>query len=67
MDCTSMKLEDNSVDIYVSFETIEHFTNQEIYLSEAKRVLDKGGLFIVSTPNLEWMERNENREKKYIS
>jgi O-antigen biosynthesis protein len=39
-----------SVDIVVSFETIEHFYDHGKFLSEVKRVLKPGGLFIVSTP-----------------
>lgn len=44
-------LEDNSVDIVVSFETIEHVKNYKKFLSEVKRVLKKDGLAIISTPN----------------
>ncbi len=40
-------------DLIVSFETIEHVDNdaQAAFLSEVKRLLRPGGVFIVSTPN----------------
>lgn len=40
-------------DVFVSFETIEHLdeTEQHRFLSEARRLLKPGGLFVVSTPN----------------
>ncbi|MFH1598267.1 MAG: class I SAM-dependent methyltransferase [Patescibacteria group bacterium] len=38
-------------DVVVSFETIEHIQNQEGFLKEAKRVLKKDGLLIISSPN----------------
>ena len=46
-------LADKSVDIVVSFETIEHVNEkvQEKFLDEARRVLKKNGKFIISTPN----------------
>ena len=48
---TSIPLEASSVDIVVSFETIEHFAEQELFLKEVRRVLKPGGLFICSTPD----------------
>lgn len=49
----SIPLEDDSVDVVVSMETIEHVREpaQKRFMQEVKRVLRKGGLFIVSTPN----------------
>ena len=44
-------LPDGSVDIVVSFETIEHVANPEKFLVEVKRVLKASGVLIVSTPN----------------
>lgn len=44
-------LPDASVDLVVSFETIEHFYEHERFLGEVKRVLKPDGLFIVSTPD----------------
>lgn len=43
---------DKSVDVYISFETIEHIQPGEVatYFKEVKRVLRPGGVFICSTP-----------------
>ena len=49
----SIPLEAASVDVVVSFETIEHMTEQSQYafLDEIERVLKKDGVLIISTPN----------------
>lgn len=48
-----LPLEDNSVDVVVSFETIEHVDEeiQKKYLQEIKRVLRPNGFLVMSTPN----------------
>lgn len=51
MNAENIPLEDNSIEVVVSFETIEHLPNYEKFLSEVKRVLKKGGTFICSSPN----------------
>ena len=50
---TSLPLPDESVDVVVSFETIEHLqsTDQPAMLAEFSRVLRPEGLLIVSSPN----------------
>lgn len=50
-DARSLPLPDASVDVVVSFETIEHFAGQEAFVSEVRRVLRPDGCFIVSTPD----------------
>lgn len=49
----SLPVEDNSVDVIISFETIEHVPEeiQEKFLKEIKRVLKKDGVLIISTPD----------------
>ena len=44
---------DNTFDVVVSFETIEHVNEiiQDKFLKEVSRVLKDGGIFIISTPN----------------
>jgi len=44
-------LKDDTFDVVVSFETIEHIEDYRTFLSEVKRVLKPDGLFILSTPN----------------
>lgn len=43
----------SSIDLVVSFETIEHLTNYQVYLENLKRVLAPNGLVLISTPNKE--------------
>jgi len=50
-DASHLLLPDQSVDVVVSFETIEHLNDQETFLKECLRVLRPGGSLICSTPN----------------
>ncbi len=43
-------LENETIDVVVSFETLEHLLQQNEMLSELKRVLRKDGILIISTP-----------------
>lgn len=45
-------LPDNSVDLFISFETLEHVPHPERLIAEAKRILRPSGRFIASVPNL---------------
>lgn len=44
-------IESESVDCVISFQVIEHIKRDEEFVREVHRVLKKGGVFIVSTPN----------------
>src|SRR5262249_62399251 len=46
-------LPDRSIDVIVSFETIEHVREPETFLNECLRILAPGGTVIRSTPNEE--------------
>jgi 2-polyprenyl-3-methyl-5-hydroxy-6-metoxy-1,4-benzoquinol methylase len=50
-DATDMCFADSSVDVVVSFETLEHLRDQKEFLMECRRVLRPGGVLICSTPN----------------
>ncbi len=52
-DISRLDFEDSSIDVFVSFETIEHVGQelQEKFIAEVYRVLKDDGLFIVSSPN----------------
>ncbi len=52
-------LPDHSVDIVVSFETIEHVLDYDAFLTEMRRVLKPDGRFIGSVPNL-WCDETGN-------
>lgn len=50
-DARGIPLASASVDLVVSFETLEHFAEQEMFLAEVRRVLRPGGLLVISTPD----------------
>jgi ubiquinone/menaquinone biosynthesis C-methylase UbiE len=51
-DAANLCVPDGSMDVVVSFETIEHLKDQLKFLSECNRVLRPGGVLVCSTPNL---------------
>lgn len=58
-DGESIPIGDASVDVVVTFETIEHIKDYKKFLKEVGRVLKKDGLLILSTPNdIEFAEGN---------
>ncbi len=57
MNAENLTLADESVDVAVSFETIEHLPHVEEYLKNILRVLRPNGIYVVSTPNLEVTQR----------
>ncbi len=58
-DGVAIPLDDDSVDIVVSYETIEHIDDYRTFLKEVKRVLRPKGLLLLSTPNdVEYAEGN---------
>ncbi|MFS2033157.1 class I SAM-dependent methyltransferase [Polaromonas sp. CT11-55] len=68
-DCTRIPLKDSSVDVVVSFETIEHHDQHEAMLAEIKRVLRPNGVVVISTPEKHLLnelaqDRNEYHVKE---
>lgn len=67
---TAMPIEDNSMDVIVCFETIEHVTQQDLVIRECRRVLKEDGLLIMSTPNVHFftnkssIQENQFHEKE---
>ncbi len=58
-DGEKIPLENDSVDLVTTFETIEHIKDYRKFLDEVSRVLKDEGMAIVSTPNdLEFAEGN---------
>jgi SAM-dependent methyltransferase len=59
--CTGLPLADGSVDLAVSFETIEHIEAQARFLDELARVLKPGGLLLLSCPNkVEYSDKRDH-------
>jgi SAM-dependent methyltransferase len=50
-DARELPIPDASIDVAVSFETIEHFDGHDRFLSEIRRVLRPGGRLVISTPD----------------
>jgi ubiquinone/menaquinone biosynthesis C-methylase UbiE len=50
-DVTRLPVAHQSIDLYVSFETVEHIASDDAYVAEAARVLKPEGRFLCSTPN----------------
>jgi 2-polyprenyl-3-methyl-5-hydroxy-6-metoxy-1,4-benzoquinol methylase len=57
-------LADHSVDIVVSFETIEHLEDFDRFLVEAQRILKPDGRIIASVPNL-WVDETGQDPNPY--
>lgn len=53
--CDLSSFADSSVDLVVSFETVEHLREPQVFLKEIQRVLKPDGRFICSVPNL-WVD-----------
>jgi len=49
--CDAIPLPDASVDLVVSFETLEHHAEHDAMMREVRRVLAPGGVLVVSTPD----------------
>jgi SAM-dependent methyltransferase len=50
-DATRLPLADGSIDLVVSFETLEHVPDAEAMVREIRRVLRPNGRLVLSTPN----------------
>ena len=59
-DAVKLPIEDQSVDVVVSFETIEHFADQSGFVAEIDRVLRPDGLVIISSPDREIYSEAQN-------
>ena len=49
--CAEIPLDNNSIDLVVCFETIEHHDEHKAMMAEIKRVLRPGGVLIISSPD----------------
>lgn len=65
--CTALPLADASIDLAVSFETIEHITEQEAFLDEIARVLKPEGVLLLSCPNkAEYTDRRHFQNEFHV-
>jgi len=52
-DACSLPFEDNSFDIVILDQVLEHIINLKLAMKEIKRVLDKGGICYINVPDVE--------------
>ncbi|MGN6276253.1 MAG: class I SAM-dependent methyltransferase [Solirubrobacterales bacterium] len=65
-DIRDLRFDDDSFDVVVCFETIEHVEEPERALFEFRRVLRPGGLLLVSSPNPDvYPAGNEHHVREY--
>jgi SAM-dependent methyltransferase len=58
-DACRTHFEDDSFDLIISHEVIEHIAIQSNYVGEIKRLLRKGGHLILTTPNRYYFDRRK--------
>lgn len=63
-DVSRLPFEDKSFDAIVSFETIEHIPNYQMFINEAFRVLKNNGSLIISSPNRTITSPNKSLKEK---
>jgi glycosyltransferase involved in cell wall biosynthesis/ubiquinone/menaquinone biosynthesis C-methylase UbiE len=63
--CDAIPLPDQSVDLVVSFETIEHHDKHEEMMLEIRRVLRPGGVVIISSPDKQVYSIEPNYQNPY--
>ena len=65
--CTQLPLADASIDLAVSFETLEHIEGQEAFMDELARVLSPDGVLILSCPNkLEYSDKRNYANEFHV-
>jgi SAM-dependent methyltransferase len=65
-DMTCSDLPDKTFDLVVSVEVLEHVEKDELFVSEVFRVLKPGGIFLMTTPNGDWViNRNPDHKRHY--
>jgi len=65
--CTALPLADASVDVAVSFETIEHIAAQAEFIGELARVLTPEGVLVLSCPNkLEYSDKRDYTNEFHV-
>lgn len=66
-DAVAIPADDASVDVLVTFETIEHVADYRAFMAEIDRVLAPDGVALISTPNdLEFVEGNHFHLHEFV-
>ncbi len=65
--CTQLPVADASIDVAVSFETLEHIEAQDAFMDELARVLAPGGVLVLSCPNkLEYSDKRDYANEFHV-
>ncbi|UYK89454.1 glycosyltransferase [Xanthomonas sacchari] len=65
--CAAIPVADSSIDVVVSFETIEHHDQHQEMMAEIVRVLSPGGVLLLSSPDrYEYSERTAFRNNFHV-
>lgn len=63
---SNIPLSDKSVDVVISFETIEHHDEHELMMQEIKRVLVPNGILLISSPEKSIYKDRDSNNKFHI-
>lgn len=61
----NIPLSDNSIDVVISFETLEHLENHDKMLEEIKRVMTKNGMLVISSPDKSYYSDAANYKNEF--
>lgn len=64
-DMTDSWLADDSYDVVVAVEVLEHVAEDEQFVAEVARVLRPGGVFLMTTPNGDYVENHNPDHKRH--
>ena len=64
-DMTACPYEDDSFDVIVSVEVLEHVDEDEKFVSEVRRVLKTDGIFVMTTPNGDWVPNTNPDHRRH--
>ncbi len=64
-DAVNIPLSDHSIDVFVSFETIEHHDKHVEMLNEIKRVLKPDGILVMSSPDKYYYSDKPNYKNEF--
>lgn len=62
---SNIPIESNSIDVVISYETLEHHDEHEQMMLEIKRVLKPNGILIISTPDKYYYSDIRNFKNKF--
>lgn len=64
-DMTHSSLSSGSFDCAVAIEVLEHVEDDAAFIREVRRVLDSGGVFVMTTPNGDFVQNNNPDHKRH--